>query len=249
MTVAPDPWHHYGRVRAARDRAVPAYFRRDRGQESGPGAEGLVSRTEAWSQNSVPGPPGTRRTWSRTTARRGRGGRRLAGAARPGPRPVRPSRPAPAWQGGRLRRAVQRHRRRRLHRAPDPSPGGVRGAPARWAAGVRPPRAPPGRRARPAPGVGILARTPGAARLSMRCGVLREGARAGALAQAGFTGVGTEVPRATGARAARGGHPARGGAPPDGLTVPAAGENPPGRRTRSPPRRGTSLLTGLCSRP
>lgn len=41
MPATPDPWHHYGRARASRDRAVPRAFRWDWTQAGGPGAEVL----------------------------------------------------------------------------------------------------------------------------------------------------------------------------------------------------------------
>ncbi|GAB2784138.1 hypothetical protein GCM10027091_17040 [Streptomyces daliensis] len=40
-TASPDLWHHYGRIRATRDRAVPDTFRWTWSQEDGPGAEAL----------------------------------------------------------------------------------------------------------------------------------------------------------------------------------------------------------------
>ncbi|ATY99896.1 class I SAM-dependent methyltransferase [Streptomyces cavourensis] len=41
MTTTADLWHHYGRVRAERDRGVPGAFRWTWGQDDGPGAEVL----------------------------------------------------------------------------------------------------------------------------------------------------------------------------------------------------------------
>ncbi|MEU6107165.1 class I SAM-dependent methyltransferase [Streptomyces albidoflavus] len=41
MPTTPDLWHHYGRDRATRDRAVPRAFRWDWAQADGPGAEVL----------------------------------------------------------------------------------------------------------------------------------------------------------------------------------------------------------------
>src|SRR5690606_12210546 len=41
VTATTDLWHHYGRSRAATDRAVPRDFRWSWGQDSGPGAEVL----------------------------------------------------------------------------------------------------------------------------------------------------------------------------------------------------------------
>lgn len=40
-TPSPDLWHHYGRSRAARDRAVPGTFHWNWSQDGGPGAEAL----------------------------------------------------------------------------------------------------------------------------------------------------------------------------------------------------------------
>ncbi|MFD8325127.1 methyltransferase domain-containing protein [Streptomyces lydicus] len=45
-TTTADLWHHYGRTRAATDRAVPDAFRWSWGQDSGPGAELLGDLTE-----------------------------------------------------------------------------------------------------------------------------------------------------------------------------------------------------------
>ncbi|GHH89115.1 hypothetical protein GCM10018793_70990 [Streptomyces sulfonofaciens] len=39
MTTTPDPWHHYGRTRAERDRAVPDAFHWTWSQDGGPGPE------------------------------------------------------------------------------------------------------------------------------------------------------------------------------------------------------------------
>lgn len=43
--TAADVWHHYGRIRAATDRTVPAEFRWSWSQDSGPGAEVLGDLT------------------------------------------------------------------------------------------------------------------------------------------------------------------------------------------------------------
>ncbi|MFJ7998541.1 class I SAM-dependent methyltransferase [Streptomyces sp. NPDC096310] len=40
-TISSDLWHHYGRIRAGHDRAVPDAFRWSWGQDSGPGTEVL----------------------------------------------------------------------------------------------------------------------------------------------------------------------------------------------------------------
>ncbi len=44
-TATPDLWHHYGRSRAASDRAVPAAFRWSWSQDGGPGTEILGDLT------------------------------------------------------------------------------------------------------------------------------------------------------------------------------------------------------------